>query len=182
MNHFRVISGGQIGVDQIALKVAKQLNIETGGTAPRSYKTLSGNNPRLLKNIYGLKEMDNCRGNAYVVRSIQNVKDADGTLVFIYKRSVGSIKTAGYAYNGKWCDPGEFITLVDTKPRICGSLMIINPVNWTERLKEDTIKMFADWIEKNKIETLNVAGHSKMTLIIEKNTKTILNDLLKSIL
>lgn len=31
----KIISGGQTGVDQIALDIAKQLGIETGGTAAK---------------------------------------------------------------------------------------------------------------------------------------------------
>ena len=35
----KIISGGQTGVDRLALDVAKSLNIATGGTAPKGYLT-----------------------------------------------------------------------------------------------------------------------------------------------
>ena len=38
----RVISGGQTGVEQVALRAAKALGIETGGWAPIGWKTEEG--------------------------------------------------------------------------------------------------------------------------------------------
>jgi hypothetical protein len=38
----KIISGGQTGVDRLALDVAKSLNIATGGTAPNGYLTENG--------------------------------------------------------------------------------------------------------------------------------------------
>ena len=38
----KVISGGQTGVDTIGLQVAKELGIETGGTAPKGFLRETG--------------------------------------------------------------------------------------------------------------------------------------------
>jgi hypothetical protein len=35
----KVISGGQTGVDRIALEVARECEVPTGGTAPRGFLT-----------------------------------------------------------------------------------------------------------------------------------------------
>lgn len=81
----RVISGGQTGVDQTALIVARELNWPTGGTAPRGYRTDTG--PNLdLRDIYGLKESWSVQ---YAPRTIQNVRDAGMTVWFGDPTSAG---------------------------------------------------------------------------------------------
>ena len=74
----RVISGGQTGVDQVALEVAKALGYETGGTAPKGYRTDAGPN-LALRDLYGLKESWSPQ---YAPRTIVNVRDADAVVWF----------------------------------------------------------------------------------------------------
>jgi hypothetical protein len=50
----KVISGGQTGVDQAFLRAAWRACLETGGTAPKGWRTDKGPNPGLAQ--YGLKE------------------------------------------------------------------------------------------------------------------------------
>lgn len=47
MNIYTIISGGQTGVDRIALEVARELNIPTDGTVPCGYITESGKDSSL---------------------------------------------------------------------------------------------------------------------------------------
>jgi hypothetical protein len=82
----KVISGGQSGSDLGGLKAAKAFMIETGGTAPKYYKTENGMD-RSLGTIYGLKESTNMD---YRHRTIDNIKDSDGTVLFMYRNSTGS--------------------------------------------------------------------------------------------
>jgi hypothetical protein len=83
----KVISGGQSGADKEALKCARALGLETGGTAPRGYRTENG--PDLeLRDKYGLVES---RSSGYTARTDKNVLDADVTLWF------GRQDTPGYA-------------------------------------------------------------------------------------
>ena len=49
----RVISGGQTGIDQLGLEVARSLGTPTGGVAPKGYLTESGPNSS-LREWYGL--------------------------------------------------------------------------------------------------------------------------------
>lgn len=79
-----IISGGQTGVDQVGLCVARELGYPTGGTAPKGWKTDAGPAPWLAD--YGLVE---CRFNGYRPRTIQNVNSADATVWF-------GVVSAGY--------------------------------------------------------------------------------------
>ena len=45
----KIISGGQIGADEFGLEVGKELDIETGGTAPPEFQTSDGKQPEKLK-------------------------------------------------------------------------------------------------------------------------------------
>ncbi len=82
----RVISGGQTGADQAALRAAKNCGIKTGGEAPRHYLTEDGPMPDLLKS-YGLSESIS---NRYSLRTKSNVQAADATVIFEAVKSTGS--------------------------------------------------------------------------------------------
>lgn len=85
----RIHSGGQTGADLAGLWVAKKLGLPTGGFAPEDFKTQAGNKPA-LKEMFGLKAF----GSGYRSRTIQNVKDADLTLIFAKNmESPGTILT-----------------------------------------------------------------------------------------
>ena len=51
----QIISGGQTGADQGALRAALDLGISTGGVAPKGYKTETGPH-QVLPYVYGLPE------------------------------------------------------------------------------------------------------------------------------
>lgn len=73
----RVIAGGQTGADRAGLECAKALGLETGGTAPKGYRTDAGPDPT-LKDL-GLVESFS---TGYPIRTSQNVKDSDATVWF----------------------------------------------------------------------------------------------------
>ncbi|MGM9508816.1 YpsA SLOG family protein [Larkinella sp. GY13] len=89
----KLISGGQTGVDQIGLEVARSLGIPTGGTAPKGYKTETGPNLELI--AFGLVESHSA---SYPVRTRQNVLDSDGTVVFGDPESGGTKLTIQTAH------------------------------------------------------------------------------------
>jgi len=72
----KIISGGQMGVDQAALRAAQSWGIPTGGTMPLGWLTEDGPRPE-FEAMYGMVESPSPN---YVVRTEQNVKDADITL------------------------------------------------------------------------------------------------------
>ena len=84
---FRVISGGQTGVDQAGLEVAAELGIETGGTAPKGYRTERGADPTLKR--YGL---DESASSDYLSRTEANVVDSDATVYFAADKSSAGLK------------------------------------------------------------------------------------------
>lgn len=122
----KIISGGQTGSDIAGLAAAKQLGIQTGGTAPKGFKTETGPNLE-LKELYGLIESSSSN---YKLRTIENVKNSDGTVIFGDVSSVGSQLTVNTCIQLK-------------KPHI------INP----SKLQ------LIDWINKKFISVLNCAGN-----------------------
>lgn len=82
----KIISGGQTGIDQIALEQASKIGIMTGGTACKGWLTETGSEPELLKS-YGLKE---CLKAGYPARTAENVKNSDVTFIFSEQLSTGS--------------------------------------------------------------------------------------------
>lgn len=81
----RIISGGQTGADQGALKAAKELGIRTGGWAPKGWITEDGPNPAL--NGYGLIQHSSPN---YPPRTRMNCQDSDLTAIFGDLKSMGT--------------------------------------------------------------------------------------------
>lgn len=131
----KIISGGQTGIDQAALKSARSVGLETGGWVPLGWRTQDGI-ASWLKD-YGLWEVDTIN---YADRTAKNVADSDATLqVFEDKNS-----------------PGEICT-IKAANRIGRPMMSID---LRRPLDPKTV---ADWIESKKVKTLNVAGNSERT-------------------
>jgi hypothetical protein len=86
MDTIKIISGGQTGVDQAALRAAKRLGIPTGGTMPRGWLTEDGPRPDFAE-LYGMVE---CEAEGYPARTARNVRDSDVTLWY------GPIGSRGY--------------------------------------------------------------------------------------
>lgn len=70
----KIISGGQTGVDRAALDVALELGLPCGGWCPRGRRAEDG----VIAERYPLTETRSAR---YAVRTVRNVRAADGTLV-----------------------------------------------------------------------------------------------------
>lgn len=135
----KVISGGQTGVDQAALRAAKSVGILTGGWAPKGYKTLIG--PNLdLKKRYGLKEADSYN---YQIRTNYNVRDSNGTL-----------RIAEH-----WNSGGERSTL----NAIRKYERAFHDVPFRDLGNLQEIAGVVAWIINAKIQILNVAGNSEET-------------------
>ena len=81
----RIISGGQTGVDQAGLEVARDLGYLTSGTMPKGFLTAAGPD-KLLARDYGLMES---WSPGYRVRTRQNVADSEMTVWFGNPRSPG---------------------------------------------------------------------------------------------
>jgi len=121
----KIISGGQTGADFATLVAAKILGIEAGGTAPKGYRTEKGPNLELVN--YGIVEHSS---EGYAPRTILNVRNSDGTVIFGNENSPGCKLTINTCIKFR-------------KP------YVINPSKLT----------LIDWINKKYIRTLNVAGN-----------------------
>ena len=73
----KIISGGQTGADQVALRAARAPGVPTGGWAPKGWLTEDGPAPWLAD--FGLAE---CPEPGYSARTLANVRDSDVTLRF----------------------------------------------------------------------------------------------------
>ena len=137
----KVISGGQNGVDQAALRAAKESGIATGGWMPRGFRTLDGNRHD-FREAYGMEEHTS---RDYPPRTEQNVLESDVTLRIAEDFS----------------SPGERCTLNAInrlgKPHLDISIkeILLHP--------EVNAVRVALWLDREKVTTLNVAGNSEHT-------------------
>jgi hypothetical protein len=131
VNALKIISGGQAGVDRAALDAALRYRIECGGWCPAGRLDEFGKIP----DRYPIQEL---QGGGFTERTFQNVKDSDGTVV-IY--------------------PGELRGGTEQTVRFCVELE--RPHQLIDALRvstEEAAKLIADFVCKNKIDILNVAG------------------------
>ena len=127
----KIISGGQTGVDRAALDVALRHGFGCGGWCPAGRLDEFGRIP----DHYPIQEL---QGGGFTERTLQNVKDSDGTVV-IYSAEL----RGGTEQTVRFC--------VDLK----------RPHQLIDASKisaEDATKLIADFVRKNKIGILNVAG------------------------
>lgn len=132
----KIISGGQTGADRAGLKIAKELGIDTGGWLPKGCFAHDGNHPEFIK-MYNMKEHTIAK---YPPRTANNVRDSDGTVRFA----------------SNFNSPGERLTLkmIESYKKPYYDVNINNPPD---------IDDFKEWITKNNIVTLNVAGNSELS-------------------
>ena len=131
MNALKIISGGQTGVDRAALDVALRRGIECGGWCPTGRLDEFGKIP----DHYPIQEL---QGGGFTERTLQNVKDSDGTVV-VYSVELrgGTAQTVNFCLELK--RPHE---LIDA----------------SKISTEGAAKLIDDFVDKNKINILNVAG------------------------
>jgi hypothetical protein len=127
----KIISGGQTGVDRAALDAAIKLMIPHGGWIPRGRLTEDGSLPP----AYALKETDSA---SYPDRTEKNVLEANGTLII----SRGNL-TGGSEFTRE-------LAIRHNRPWLHIDLRLMPAFQAAKTIK--------DWIIKEGIEILNVAG------------------------
>ncbi len=131
MKAVKIISGGQTGVDRAALDVALRHEIESGGWCPAGRLDEFGRIP----DHYPVRELS---GGGFTERTLQNVKDSDGTVV-IYPREL----RGGTEQTVRFCvDLNRPHQLVDA----------------SEISAESAARLIGDFVRGNTIGILNVAG------------------------
>ena len=131
MKALKIISGGQTGVDRAALDVALRHRFKCGGWCPAERLDEFGKIP----DHYPVQEL---KSGGFSERTLQNVKDSDGTVV-IY--------------------PGELRGGTEQTIRFCADLKRPHRLIDASKLSlERASELIADFVCENKIGTLNVAG------------------------
>ncbi|MCW5203621.1 putative molybdenum carrier protein [Desulfobulbus sp. US4] len=127
----KIISGGQTGADRAALDAAIERGIPHGGWLPKGRVTEDGP----LGQEYCLQELDSYR---YRDRTRKNVVESDGTLIVSY----GPL-TSGSALT-------EALAIRHDRPCL--------HLNMEYFSQDEAVQAVEQWLARNTIETLNVAG------------------------
>ena len=131
MKTLKIISGGQTGVDRAALDVALRHAIECGGWCPAGRQDEFGKIP----DRYPVQEL---QAGGFNERTLQNVKDSDGTVV-VYL--------------------GELRGGTEQTVRFCVDLKRPHQLIDASKISaEGAAKLIGYFVDKNKINILNVAG------------------------
>lgn len=148
---FKIISGGQTGVDRAALDAAIEASINHGGWVPKGRLAEDG----VISQKYNLKETDS---SEYSVRTELNVRDGDATLIITW-----GIPRGGTAYT------------IEMARKHKKRVKIINLLN-----KNTDPDRTIEWIIQNKIFTLNIAGprESFNKGVVYKSAKKFLDSLI----
>jgi hypothetical protein len=150
-----IISGGQTGVDQAALRAAKQSGRETGGWCPPNCISENGRVP----SEFGLKPTPEEKSpKAPDIRRSQrtewNVRDSDATLILDPKISGCTDAPEPTLFND---DPGTRFTIE------CAQRYTPRPFLVCSSDDQQTPSRIIQWIRSHHIETLNVAGPAEST-------------------
>lgn len=160
----KVISGGQTGADMGGLFGAYTApGIETGGWAPKGFRTEAGPK-KILGKQYKLKET---KSPTYPPRTKRNVLGSDGTLWF------GSTNSPGARLTFQLCRRHK-------RP--------IKRIRYSIENRRSPIREISGlvkWIKRNNIEILNVAGNREskntgITMYVEAVVSRLLRELSKS--
>jgi hypothetical protein len=143
----KVISGGQTGVDQAALRAAQVAGLEIGGWCPPGRMCESGRIPQDFPLVETPEERSSKASDiARSLRTEWNVRDSDGTLIVRRLVPVPQLRP----------DPGTSWTfecaVLYGKP-----LLLCDP----EDPEGANARMVRDWLAGLRIDMLNVARPSE---------------------
>ena len=102
----KIISGGQTGVDRAALDAALSLGVRLGGWCPADRRDESG----IIPPYFPVQELP---GGGYMERTVRNVLDADGTVIF----HSGSLQDGTMATAESCREQNKPFLLIDAKIR-----------------------------------------------------------------
>jgi hypothetical protein len=147
----KVISGGQTGVDQAALRAALACGLARGGWCPPGRDSEAGPLPASLPlaETPGERSPD-APAVARSLRTEWNVRDSDATLVLL----PASMTIGGAGAGG--ADPGTAFTL-RCAARLGRPFLVCDPEH------PDAPARVAGWIRRFRVGTLNVAGPAEST-------------------
>ncbi len=127
----KIISGAQTGADRGGLEAAVTLRIERGGTVPRGRRTDVG---PLSNDDMARFRLSEHFSSAYPPRTLCNVTDSDGTVLF------GDITSPGTKLTIRYCTWYH-------RP------YIVNP----------SVDELRQWVADRELKVINVAGNRERT-------------------
>ena len=133
----RIITGGQTGIDRVALDAAIEVGLEHGGWCPKGRLAEDG----VIPGKYKLTETSSRR---YSVRTEKNVEESDGTLI-LFGEKIGGGTALTVRLAVKHCKPCLKLNF--------GGLFV-------EQF-ESELDQTQRWIKEHSIQTLNIAGPRK---------------------
>lgn len=137
----KIISGGQTGVDQAVLQAAIDSGIKHGGWCPPGRVCETGTIPEKYQLIQTPLDQDPAAPTIpRSQRTIWNVRDADGILIFMESRLQS--------------DKGTMLA-IETAERLQKPMLVIPLFN------EIDVSPIKKWIQINGIRTLSVGGPSE---------------------
>lgn len=129
-----IISGGQTGADRGALDAALEVGFPCGGWCPEGRKAEDWP-------IDGRYPLQVLRGAGYRKRTIRNIQDSDGTVIFCPGEPVGG-SALTFTQCQRW---GKPCLVIDT----------------SEYAPAGAAEILADALERHRLGVLNVAGSSE---------------------
>ena len=141
----KVIVGFQSGADIGAARAARRFNIEVGGFMPLGFLTEDGPRPDYAR-LYGARETTS---TSYPERTRRNAQSADATLWF------GDPESRGGKLTLKTC---KDLQVCKDHSRYGWLIVWPNEYGGAERYDWKAVQV-VEWLAKNPIEILNVAGN-----------------------
>ena len=149
---FKIVTGGQTGVDRAALDVCLELKFPYSGYCPKGRIAEDG----VIDEKYKLKETES---SLYSERTRKNIEISDGTLIFL-----PCVKE---------------IPLDGTKLTIEILKKVKKPFLFISREEGSILEKSIGWLEANNIQVLNIAGpRASQDRLAYSFTKKILKKLL----
>jgi hypothetical protein len=142
----KILSGGQIGVDQAALLAASELGITIGGWCPldgldEHGKSIHDLYPSSLQEVKGISYEE-----SIAKRTQWNIRDSDGTLIIVPALPLpATIKDGTRLTIDQVIEQKKPYLILDIAKK---------PLNFLDLNK---------WIEENRISVLNIAGPREST-------------------
>ena len=134
----KIISGGQTGVDRAALDFAISHSIPHGGACPKGRIAEDGKLSEKY-HMYQVGTDENELSINYSLRTIENIKQSDGTLIIVPVYPIP-----------KGVSDGTNMTIEKAKE--------LNKPILIFQLGHSEAEDIRDWLNQNKIRILNVAG------------------------
>ncbi|VFN01385.1 MAG: Putative molybdenum carrier [Candidatus Kentron sp. G] len=152
----KILSGGQTGVDQAALRAASVAGLAIGGWCPPNRECEGGTIPPVFPLVRTDKERSELAPD--IPRSLRtqwNVRDSDATCIIIPGADLLSRHGAGFRYPGR-NGPGK-----GTRWTATCALLFDKPLLIVDPDDDGASDKITRWVHHLDIRTLNIAGPSE---------------------